>query len=71
MKTRFTGVSGFDLGSYRIDPCPVTFSDPVQTDDPDMAGADAVMGMGLLRRFNSVYERDGGVWFKANKYFNG
>ncbi len=71
VKTRFTGVSGFELGSYRIDPCPVTFSDPVQTDDQDMVGAEAVMGMGLLRRFNSLYDRDGNVWFKANRHFNG
>lgn len=68
-KALFVKIKGLDFAGFHIDDVPVTLLDPTaQTSASDKA-VDAVIGMGIIRRFNIVFDKDGGVWFRPNKAF--
>ncbi|WP_140985674.1 aspartyl protease family protein [Asticcacaulis tiandongensis] len=68
-KIRYTGISGLEFGDFRIDPAPVTLFDPAAADDPKYEGLDGAISIGVLWRFNMIFDQDGSVWFKPNKRF--
>lgn len=68
-KIRYTGISGLEFGDFRIDPAPVTLFDPAAADDPKYEGLDGAISIGVLWRFNMIFDREGAVWFRPNKRF--
>ena len=68
-KTRFVKMKGLDISGLHIEDVPVTLVDPTAVPSAGQKGVDAVIGMGVIRRFNIVFDKDGAVWLKPNKAF--
>ncbi len=68
-KARFVKMKGLDFSGVHIEDVPVTMLDPTAQPSPSDKVVDAVIGMGVIRRFNIVFDKDGAVWFKPNKAF--
>jgi hypothetical protein len=68
-KARFVKMQGLDFSGFHIEDVPVTLVDPTADAGAADKVVDAVIGMGIIRRFNIVFDKDGAVWFKPNKAF--
>jgi hypothetical protein len=68
-RTRFVKGPEFEIAGIRIAVSPLTLSDPTQLPDGEDRNVDGVIGMGILRRFNILFDTDGGMWIKPNTHF--
>ena len=59
----------FEIAGIRIAVSPLTLSDPAQLPDGEDRHIDGVIGMGMLRRFNILFDPDGGMWIRPNTHF--
>lgn len=69
IRTRFVKGPEFEIAGVRIAVSPLTLSDPTQLPDGEDRNVDGVIGMGILRRFNILFDTDGGMWIRQNTHF--
>jgi hypothetical protein len=69
IRTRFVKGPEFEIAGFRIAVSPLTLSDPAQLPDGEDRNVDGVIGMGILRRFNILFDPDGAMWIKPNTHF--
>ena len=69
IRTRYAKGPEFEIAGIRTAVSPLTLSDPAQLPDGEDRHIDGVIGMGMLRRFNILFDPDGGMWIRPNTHF--
>ena len=70
VKARYVSMTGgLDLGPHHLATAGVVMADPTAADTASDAKVDAVIGMGVLSRFNMAFAKDGTVYVKPNSHF--